>query len=32
MWRASRARSRHAGRRFNLLGRLSPFRHLAHLT
>ena len=32
MWRASRARSRHAGRRFSLLGRLSPFRHLAHLT
>jgi len=32
MWRASRARARHAGRRFSLLGRLSPFRHLAHLT
>lgn len=32
MWRANRARSRHEGRRFSLLGRLSPFRHLAHLT
>ena len=32
MWRASRARARHAGRRFSLLGRLSPFRRLAHLT
>lgn len=32
MWRANRARSRHGGRRFSLLGRLSPFRHLAHLT
>lgn len=32
MWRASRAGSRHQGRRFSLLGRLSPFRHLAHLT
>lgn len=30
MWRANR--SRHEGRRFSLLGRLSPFRHLAHLT
>ncbi|WP_309493930.1 hypothetical protein [Bradyrhizobium arachidis] len=32
MWRASRARARHDGRRFSLLGRLNPFRHLAHLT
>jgi len=32
MWRASRARARHEGRRFSLLRRLSPFRHLAHLT
>lgn len=32
MWRANRARSGHEGRRFSLLGRLSPFRHLAHLT
>ncbi|AMA59789.1 hypothetical protein BCCGELA001_28370 [Bradyrhizobium sp. CCGE-LA001] len=32
MWRASRARARHDGRRFSLLGRFSPFRHLAHLT
>ncbi|MCK1735221.1 hypothetical protein IVA79_14875 [Bradyrhizobium sp. 138] len=32
MWRASRARARQEGRRFSLLGRLSPFRHLAHLT
>ncbi|RXH40618.1 hypothetical protein XH94_12640 [Bradyrhizobium zhanjiangense] len=32
MWRKSRARARHEGRRFSLLGRLSPFRHLAHLT
>lgn len=32
MWRANRARSPHEGRRFSLLGRLSPFRHLAHLT
>jgi hypothetical protein len=30
MWRASR--TRHEGRRFSPLGRLSPFRHLAHLT
>lgn len=30
MWRASRAR--HDGRRFGLLRRVSPFRHLAHLT
>ncbi|MGL9621414.1 hypothetical protein QRQ56_25695 [Bradyrhizobium sp. U531] len=32
MWRASRARARQEGRRFSLLRRLSPFRHLAHLT
>lgn len=32
MWRASRARARHEGRRFSLLRRFSPFRHLAHLT
>lgn len=32
MWRANRAYARHDGRRFGLLGRLSPFRHLAHLT
>lgn len=32
MWRASRARARLQGRRFSLLGRLDPFRHLAHLT
>ena len=32
MWRASRARARHEGRRFSLVGRFSPFRHLAHLT
>lgn len=32
MWRANRGRSRHQGRRFSLIGRLSPFRHLAHLT
>ena len=32
MWRASRASARHEGRRFSLLGRLNPFRHLAHLT
>ena len=32
MWRANRPRVRHGSRRFNLLGRLSPFRHLAHLT
>lgn len=32
MWRANRARARHEGRRFSLLGRLSPFRHLSHLT
>ncbi|MCK1546298.1 hypothetical protein IVA87_14295 [Bradyrhizobium sp. 147] len=32
MWRANRARARLEGRRFSLLGRLSPFRHLSHLT
>lgn len=32
MWRASRARARQEGRRYSLLGRLSPFRHLSHLT
>ncbi|WP_349627021.1 hypothetical protein [Bradyrhizobium sp. Y36] len=32
MWRTSRARARQEGRRFSLLRRLSPFRHLAHLT
>lgn len=32
MWRASRARASHEGRRFSLLRRFSPFRHLAHLT
>ena len=32
MWRAGRARARFEGRRFSLLGRLSPFRHLSHLT
>ncbi|MCK1384469.1 hypothetical protein [Bradyrhizobium sp. 21] len=32
MWQANRARAGHEGRRFSLLGRLSPFRHLAHLT
>ncbi|TYL74623.1 hypothetical protein [Bradyrhizobium cytisi] len=30
MWRTSR--SRHERRRFSVLGRLNPFRHLAHLT
>jgi hypothetical protein len=30
MWRANRAH--HKGRHVNLLRRLSPFRHLAHLT
>jgi hypothetical protein len=30
MWRASRARRE--GRRFSLLGRISPLRHLSHLT
>ena len=32
MWRANRSRVRHEGRRFSVLRRLSPFRHLAHLT
>lgn len=32
MWRANRSRTRREGRRFSLLGRLSPFRHLVHLT
>ncbi|MFC4920638.1 MULTISPECIES: hypothetical protein [Bradyrhizobium] len=32
MWRTSRTRARHEGRRVSLLGRLNPFRHLAHLT
>ncbi|MBR0785083.1 hypothetical protein [Bradyrhizobium iriomotense] len=32
MWRANRGSVRRDGRRFSLLGRLSPFRHLAHLT
>ncbi|RXT47759.1 hypothetical protein [Bradyrhizobium betae] len=32
MWQANRSRARREGRRFSLLGRLSPFRHLAHLT
>jgi hypothetical protein len=32
MWRATRAHARRDGRRFSLLRRLSPFRHLAHLT
>ena len=32
MWRASRARARLEGRRYGLLGRFSPFRHLSHLT
>lgn len=32
MWRTSRARDRHERRRFSLLGRFNPFRHLAHLT
>ena len=32
MWRTRRAHARQEGRRFSLLGRLSPFRHLAHLT
>ena len=32
MWRANRGRTRREGRRFSLLGRFSPFRHLAHLT
>ena len=32
MWRASRDRARLEGRRFSVLGRLSPFRRLSHLT
>jgi hypothetical protein len=32
MWRASRNRARREGRRFSLLGRISPLRHLSHLT
>ncbi|CUT11537.1 hypothetical protein BF49_2617 [Bradyrhizobium sp.] len=32
MWRANRGRARHEGRHISLLGRLSPFRRLAHLT
>lgn len=32
MWRASRARARLEGRRYGLLCRFSPFRHLSHLT
>ncbi|SFV13578.1 hypothetical protein SAMN05192541_12054 [Bradyrhizobium arachidis] len=32
MWRASRTRARHDGRRFSMIRRFSPFRHLAHLT
>lgn len=32
MWRASRARARLEGRRYGLLDRFSPFRHLSHLT
>ena len=32
MWRASRDRARLEGRRFGVLGRFSPFRHLSHLT
>ncbi|MBR1132737.1 hypothetical protein [Bradyrhizobium iriomotense] len=32
MWRANRGRGRREGHRFSLLGRFSPFRHLAHLT
>ncbi|MGT2504092.1 hypothetical protein ACVOMS_31340 [Bradyrhizobium guangxiense] len=32
MWRASRDRTRLEGRRFSVLGRLSPFRRLCHLT
>ncbi|MBC9877041.1 hypothetical protein G8O24_06745 [Bradyrhizobium sp. INPA01-394B] len=32
MWRASRARARLEGRRFGLLGRFNPLRHLADLT
>ncbi|NUR11764.1 MAG: hypothetical protein HOQ20_07960 [Bradyrhizobium sp.] len=32
MWRASRDRARREGRKFSVLGRFSPFRHLSHLT
>ncbi|MDA9543939.1 hypothetical protein ACM43_05095 [Bradyrhizobium sp. CCBAU 45321] len=32
LWRTNRARARQEQRRFSLLGRFSPFRHLAHLT
>ncbi|WP_346656991.1 MULTISPECIES: hypothetical protein [unclassified Bradyrhizobium] len=32
LWRTNRARARQERRRFSLLGRFSPFRHLAHLT
>ncbi|HXH44091.1 MAG TPA: hypothetical protein VNK51_09630 [Bradyrhizobium sp.] len=32
LWRTDRARAHQERRRFSLLGRLSPFRHLAHLT
>jgi len=32
MWRASRDRAGLEGRKLSVLGRLSPFRHLAHLT
>nr|WP_306556726.1 MULTISPECIES: hypothetical protein [Bradyrhizobium] len=32
MWRASRDCARSEGRRFSVLGRFSPFRHLSHLT
>lgn len=31
-WRASRDRARLEGRKFSVLGRFSPFRHLSHLT
>jgi hypothetical protein len=32
MWRASRISARQERRSVSLLGRLNPFRHLAHLT
>ena len=32
MWRASRERARREGRRPSLLGSISPFRHMSHLT
>lgn len=32
MWRASRDHARLEGRKFSVLGRFSPFRHLSHLT